>query len=83
MGREAEETIKKEDNLGKKKKGRISVFKSKGGPKKKARSDEMVSVNLEGEEEVPKKWRDYEIYTLTAICRDGRRIQNISKENKV
>lgn len=42
----------------------------------------MMLGNLEGEEGVPIKWWDYEIYTLTTIHEDDRRIQKISKETK-
>ena len=46
--------------------GRTVASKSKGAQNKKI--DEVELGDLEGEEETPIKWRDYEIETLIAIC---------------
>ena len=67
MRGEAEDVSRIEDDIGKKKRGRAMATKSKGAPQKKARVDEVELGDLEGEEDVPIKWRDYEIETLIAI----------------
>ena len=60
------DTSRKDDNIGKKKRGRAIATKSKGAPKKKV--DEVDLGDSEGKEEAPIKWQDYEIETLIAIC---------------
>ena len=63
---EAEDSSKKDDDIGKKKRGRAVATKSKG-TQKKTKVDEMNLGDSEGEEDAPIKWRDYEIETLIAI----------------
>jgi hypothetical protein len=56
MRGEAEDVSRKEDDIGKKKRGRVVATKSKGAAKKRARVDEVELGDSEGEEEAPIKW---------------------------
>ena len=66
MKREAEDNTRKDDDIGKKKRGRAVTTKLKVA-QKKTRVDKIELGDSEGEEEAPIKWQNYEIETFIAI----------------
>ena len=62
-----EDIVTKKEEYVKKKWDRVSILKSKGTPNNKTKIDTLELGDLEGEEEVPIKLRDYKVGALITI----------------